>query len=51
MCIHFVHSYEIMYCFRQAVGATVTVWNDVIQEAWMFMEEISSDGDVSTVSA
>ena len=45
-----VPSYERMYYFRQAVGATVTVWNDVIQEPWMFMKEISSDGDVSTVS-
>ena len=35
---------------RQAVGATVTVWNDVMQEVWMFMKEISSDGDISTVS-
>ena len=34
---------------RQAVGATVTVWNDVTEEVWMFMKEISSDGDVSTV--
>ena len=39
-----------LYYFRQAVGATVTVWNDVTQEVWLFMEEISSDGDVSTVS-
>ena len=39
-----------LYYFRQAVGATVTVWNDVTQEVWLFMKEISSDGDVSTVS-
>ena len=38
-------------CYRQAVGATQSVWNDVIKEHWMFMKEISSDGDVSTVSA
>ena len=35
---------------RQAVGGTITVWNRITQEAWMFMKEISSDGDVSTVS-
>ena len=28
----------------------MTVWNDVTEEVWMFMKEISSDGDVSTVS-
>ena len=26
------------------------MWNHVTQEVWMFMKEISSDGDVSTVS-
>ena len=35
---------------RQAVGGTITVWNNVTNEVWMFMKEISSDGDVSTVS-
>lgn len=25
------------------------VWNNVINETWVFMKEISSDGDVSTV--
>ena len=28
----------------------MTVWNEVAEEVWMFMKEISSDGDVSTVS-
>lgn len=32
------------------MGGTITVWNDAMNEAWMFMKEISSDGDVSTVS-
>ena len=27
------------------------MWNDVTKEVWMFMKEISSDGDVSTVSS
>ena len=35
---------------RQAVGGTQSVWNNVTGEHWMFMKEISSDGDVSTVS-
>jgi len=25
------------------------VWNNVTEQMWMFMKEISSDGDVSTV--
>ena len=36
-------------CYRQAVGATIAVANNVTGEIWMFMKEISSDGDVSTV--
>lgn len=36
--------------YRQAVGGTVAVWNNVTEEPWMFLKEISSDGDVSTVS-
>ena len=36
-------------CCRQAAGGTVVVWNNVTEEIWMFMKEISSDGDVSTV--
>jgi hypothetical protein len=35
--------------WRQATGATVAVYNQVTDETWMFMKEISSDGDVSTV--
>ena len=35
---------------RQAVAGTVSVWNDVAKVPWMFLKEISSDGDVSTVS-
>ena len=34
---------------RQATGGTIAVYNDVTKETWMFMKEISSDGDVSTV--
>ncbi|CAF1378359.1 unnamed protein product [Rotaria magnacalcarata] len=34
---------------RQVTGACVTVWNDERQEAWSYMKEQSSDGDVSTV--
>ena len=34
---------------RQAVGGLVAVWNDVLKTTWLFMKEISSDGDVSTV--
>ena len=35
--------------WRQAVGGTIVVWNNVTNEEWRFMKEISSDGDVSTV--
>ena len=41
--------FVLSYPCRQAVGGTVTVWNEVREEIWMFMKEISSDGDVSTV--
>ena len=34
---------------RQATGGTIAVYNNVTEETWMFMKEISSDGDVSTV--
>lgn len=34
---------------RQVTGACVTVWNEDKQQAWSFMKEQSSDGDVSTV--
>ena len=30
-------------------GATVAVYNNVTEEPWMFLKEISSGGDVSTV--
>eukprot|EP01061_Rhynchopus_euleeides_P014585 TRINITY_DN25229_c0_g1_i1.p1 TRINITY_DN25229_c0_g1~~TRINITY_DN25229_c0_g1_i1.p1 ORF type:complete len:695 (+),score=186.55 TRINITY_DN25229_c0_g1_i1:43-2085(+) len=35
--------------YRQVTGATVTVWNPVENVVWVFMKEISSDGDISTV--
>jgi hypothetical protein len=35
--------------FRQVTGATKAVWSEAAGEAWLFMKEISSDGDVSTV--
>jgi len=35
--------------WRQTTGALEKVWNPVTQEAWVFMKEISSDGDVSTI--
>lgn len=35
---------------RQTTGATVAVYNSIVDETWMFMKEISSDGDVSTVN-
>ena len=41
--------YLTLHC-RQATGGTVAVFNNVTNEVWMFMKEISSDGDVSTVS-
>ena len=34
---------------RQTVGATIQVFNNVTGDRWMFMKEISSDGDISTV--
>jgi len=35
--------------YRQVLGGTQAVWNPVAKEPWVFMKEISSDGDVSTV--
>jgi len=35
--------------YRQVTGAIKVVWNDKLQRPWIFMKEISSDGDVSTV--
>jgi hypothetical protein len=35
--------------WRQAVGGTLSVWNSVTSSEWVFLKEISSDGDVSTV--
>ena len=34
---------------RQVMGATTSVWNEEKKQAWMYMKEQSSDGDVSTV--
>ena len=39
-----------LFSCRQAYGGVVAVWNNVTNEQWMFLKEISSDGDVSTVS-
>eukprot|EP01064_Diplonema_japonicum_P038215 TRINITY_DN9178_c0_g2_i1.p1 TRINITY_DN9178_c0_g2~~TRINITY_DN9178_c0_g2_i1.p1 ORF type:complete len:686 (+),score=197.17 TRINITY_DN9178_c0_g2_i1:48-2105(+) len=35
--------------YRQVTGSMITTWNPVKNESWVFMKEISSDGDVSTV--
>jgi len=35
--------------YRQVTGGTQEVWNPLLKEPWVFMKEISSDGDVSTV--
>jgi len=35
--------------YRQAIGGTIAVWNNVTEEIWIFMKEISSGGYVSTV--
>lgn len=35
--------------YRQVVGGTQAVYNPITGEDWVFMKEISSDGDVSTV--
>lgn len=35
--------------YRQVTGGTQAVWNSLLKEPWVFMKEISSDGDVSTV--
>eukprot|EP00928_Gymnodinium_smaydae_P075059 TRINITY_DN5807_c0_g2_i1.p1 TRINITY_DN5807_c0_g2~~TRINITY_DN5807_c0_g2_i1.p1 ORF type:complete len:694 (+),score=93.34 TRINITY_DN5807_c0_g2_i1:73-2154(+) len=35
--------------YRQVIGGTQAVWNPLTKEPWVFMKEISSDGDVSTV--
>ena len=41
----------LLHLCRQAVGGVETVWNNVTNELWIFLKEISSDGDVSTVSS
>merc|ERR1719199_1410098 len=35
--------------YRQVTGGTQAVWNPLLKQPWVFMKEISSDGDVSTV--
>jgi len=35
--------------FRQTTGALKVVYNDKKQEPWVFLKEISSDGDINTV--
>ena len=53
MTYHSVYNTSLLhsiYVYRQAVLSTVTVWNNVTNITWMFMKEISSDGDGSTVS-
>ena len=47
--IHTKSSIFISLSVRQAVGGLVAVWNDVLKTTWLFMKEISSDGDISTV--
>eukprot|EP01113_Clastostelium_recurvatum_P036774 TRINITY_DN529_c0_g1_i2.p1 TRINITY_DN529_c0_g1~~TRINITY_DN529_c0_g1_i2.p1 ORF type:complete len:685 (-),score=223.05 TRINITY_DN529_c0_g1_i2:1467-3491(-) len=39
----------IALSYRQVVGASKVVWNSKEKEAWYFIKEVSSDGDVSTV--
>ena len=39
----------VFFYYRQVFGGMVAVWNNVTEEQWLFMKEISSDGDVSTV--
>ena len=46
-CCH-LRKYLLVY-YRQVFGATVGVYNNVTGDWWMFLKEISSDGDVSTV--
>ena len=46
-CCH-PRKYLLVY-YRQVFGATVAVYNNVTEEPWMFLKEISSGGDVSTV--
>ncbi|XP_062501925.1 uncharacterized protein LOC134179036 [Corticium candelabrum] len=35
--------------WRQTVGGTQLVWNDILQQEWVFLKEISSGGAVNTV--
>eukprot|EP01102_Stenamoeba_stenopodia_P018990 TRINITY_DN7053_c0_g1_i1.p1 TRINITY_DN7053_c0_g1~~TRINITY_DN7053_c0_g1_i1.p1 ORF type:complete len:718 (-),score=181.78 TRINITY_DN7053_c0_g1_i1:51-1958(-) len=35
--------------FRQCFAASKLVWHPTLETTWMFMKEISSDGDLSTV--
>jgi hypothetical protein len=35
--------------YRQTMAGIQIVWNDELQTPWVFMKEISSDGDLSTV--
>ena len=46
-CCH-LRKYRLVY-YRQVFGATVAVYNNVTGGPWMFLKEISSGGDVSTV--
>ena len=39
----------ISLAHRQSTGALKVVWNDQRNDIWVFIKEISSDGDVSTV--
>ena len=40
---------DVFFYYRQVYGGMVAVWNNVTEEQWLFMKEISSDGDISTV--
>lgn len=35
--------------WRQVTGSMTIAWNHIVSDWWVFMKEISSDGDVSTV--
>uniref|UniRef100_A0A1X7UG98 Glutaminase n=1 Tax=Amphimedon queenslandica TaxID=400682 RepID=A0A1X7UG98_AMPQE len=35
--------------WRQAIGGTIAVWNNVTNEPWVFLKEISSGGATNTV--
>lgn len=58
-CFYFLVSFSFLYFFNvvfsvcvktnEYTGGIKSVWNDKLNTNWIFMKEISSDGDVSTV--